>query len=82
LAAIAEGDGGSLRSRPLTKCHSGYTTYATHFPNLEGKSVSISLVLNKNLPQTPFHLTEKIITHYVDSKMNKIAIASDHAGFE
>lgn len=46
----------------------GYTTYATHFPNLEGKSVSISLVLNRTLAQTPFGLNEKIIAQYVDSK--------------
>jgi len=46
----------------------GYTTYATHFPNLEGESVSISLVLNKTLPQTPFGLAQKIIAHYTDSK--------------
>ena len=46
----------------------GYTTYATHFPNLDGKRVSISLVLNKTLPQTPFGLAEKIIAHYVKSK--------------
>ncbi len=46
----------------------GYTTYATHFPNLEGESVSISLVLNRTLPKTPFGLAERIIAHYVDSR--------------
>jgi len=46
----------------------GYTTYATHFPDLEGNRVTISLVLNNSLPQTPFDLVNSIATHYIDSK--------------
>ena len=44
----------------------GYTTYATHFPNLRGKRVSIAIVLNKSMPQTPFSLANDIINHYVE----------------
>ena len=50
----------------------GYTTYATHYPNVVGNSVSISLVLNRSLPQTPFSLGDDIISHYTDSQ-NTIA---------
>ncbi len=46
----------------------GYTTFAAHFPDLEDNSVSISLVLNKSMPQTPFALADKIIRHYKENK--------------
>ncbi|MEM7791332.1 MAG: serine hydrolase domain-containing protein [Verrucomicrobiota bacterium] len=46
----------------------GYTTFALHYPKLEGNSVSFSLVLNKNLPQTPFKLMDQIVALYRDSK--------------
>ena len=46
----------------------GYTTYATHFPKLEGHRVSISLVLNKSLPQTPFALAHNLISHYLETQ--------------
>lgn len=45
----------------------GYTTYATHFPNLEGNRVSISLVLNRSMPETPFGLADEIIKQYIES---------------
>lgn len=38
----------------------GYTTYALHYPELNGKAVSICIVLNKSLPQTPFSLADDI----------------------
>ena len=43
----------------------GYTTYATHFSNLKGNHLSVSLVLNKSMPQTPFDLTHEIVEHYL-----------------
>jgi len=46
----------------------GYTTYALHFPDLEGDSVSLSMVLNKSLAQTPFRLADDVIRHYIESK--------------
>lgn len=46
----------------------GYTNYATHFPDLEGNAVSINIVLNKSLAQTPFQLADDITQHYIESK--------------
>ncbi|MDF1811507.1 MAG: serine hydrolase [Verrucomicrobiales bacterium] len=46
----------------------GYTTYAVHFPNLNEKSVSISLVLNRSLPETPFSLADEIVNHYIEAQ--------------
>ncbi|MGJ8678589.1 MAG: GNAT family N-acetyltransferase [Akkermansiaceae bacterium] len=45
----------------------GYTTYATHFPDLKGNAVSISLVINKSLPQTPFNLCDDIVRKYLEA---------------
>ncbi|MDA3872511.1 MAG: serine hydrolase [Kiritimatiellae bacterium] len=47
----------------------GYTTFAIHYPNLEGSSVSVSLVLNKSLPQTPFDLADEIVKHYIETQI-------------
>ena len=44
----------------------GYTTYAMHYPDLDGASFTLSLVLNKSLPQTPFDLADKITRFYLD----------------
>ena len=38
----------------------GYTTYAKHYPNLNGSPFTLSLVLNKTLPTTPFSLADNI----------------------
>ncbi|RYD36989.1 MAG: class A beta-lactamase-related serine hydrolase, partial [Verrucomicrobiaceae bacterium] len=39
----------------------GYTTYARHYPDLMGQPFTLSLVLNKSLPQTPFPLADEIV---------------------
>ncbi len=44
----------------------GYTTYAMHYPDLDGASFTLSLVMNKSLPQTPFDLADKIARFYLD----------------
>ena len=44
----------------------GYTTYARHYPELNGSPFTLSLVLNKTLPQTPFDLTDEIVRSYLD----------------
>ncbi len=44
----------------------GYTTYALHYPTLAGGPFSLSLVLNKSLPQTPFDLADKIARFYLN----------------
>ena len=49
----------------------GYTTFALHYPELDGNSVSFSLVLNKSLPQTPFGLMDQLVMHYKGSKPKK-----------
>ncbi len=46
----------------------GYTTYATHYPDLGGDRVTISLVVNKSLPETPFSLADEIARHYLTSR--------------
>ena len=38
----------------------GYTTYARHYPDHNGKHITIALVVNASLPQTPFELTDQI----------------------
>ena len=43
----------------------GYTTYARHYPELMGVPFTLSLVLNKTLPQTPFDLADDIVLSYV-----------------
>ncbi|MCH2074283.1 MAG: beta-lactamase family protein [Puniceicoccaceae bacterium] len=55
---IAYGHGGS---------GPGYTTYALHYPDLNGNSLSISMVLNRRLPQTPFSLADDITSHYLSA---------------
>lgn len=61
------------RKSPLGKAYGhggggpGYTTYAQHYPDLQGNRVSISLVLNKSLPQTPFDLADDLIRHYLET---------------
>ena len=42
----------------------GYTTYAVHYPNLAGDSVTLSIVLNKSLPETPFSLADDLIRNF------------------
>ncbi len=44
----------------------GYTTYARHYPDLSGVPFTLSLVLNKALPQTPFDLADQIVRSYLD----------------
>ncbi len=44
----------------------GYTTYARHYPDLKGAPFTLSLVLNKTLPQTPFDLADEIVRSYLD----------------
>ena len=44
----------------------GYTTYARHYPDLIGAPFTLSLVLNKTLPQTPFDLADAIVRSYVE----------------
>ncbi len=44
----------------------GYTTYALHYPALAGGPFTLSLVLNKSLPQTPFDLADRIVRFYLD----------------
>lgn len=44
----------------------GYTTYARHYPDLKGAPYTLSLVLNKSLPQTPFDLADEIVRYYLD----------------
>lgn len=46
----------------------GYTTYALHYPALAGNKVSIAMVLNKSLPETPFRLTNQLVRHYLDTR--------------
>ena len=46
----------------------GYTTYAVHYPDLEGHSFTVSLVLNKSLPQTPFGLADEIVMNYIETR--------------
>jgi len=43
----------------------GYTTYARHYPALNGSPFTISLVLNKTLPTTPFDLADEIVRAYI-----------------
>ncbi len=38
----------------------GYTTYARHYPDLNGSPFTLSFVLNKTLPTTPFTLADNI----------------------
>ncbi|MEO5715071.1 MAG: serine hydrolase domain-containing protein [Luteolibacter sp.] len=45
----------------------GYTTYARHYPDLKGCPFTLSLVLNKSLPQTPFDLADEMVRSYVGS---------------
>jgi D-alanyl-D-alanine carboxypeptidase len=44
----------------------GYTTYARHYPDLKGASFTLSLVLNKTLPQTPFDLADDVVRSYLN----------------
>jgi D-alanyl-D-alanine carboxypeptidase len=44
----------------------GYTTYARHYPDLKGRPFTLSLVLNKTLPQTPFDLADDIVRSCLD----------------
>lgn len=39
----------------------GYTTYARHYPQLGGRPVTLSLVLNKTHSQQPFDLVDEIV---------------------
>ena len=39
----------------------GYTTLARHYPQLNGGPLTLSLVLNKSLPQTPFALADALV---------------------
>lgn len=39
----------------------GYTTYARHYPDLDGRPFTLALVLNKSLPRTPFDLADEIV---------------------
>ena len=48
----------------------GYTTYARHYPDLNGSPFTLSLVLNKTLPQTPFDLADNIVRSYVEWGLN------------
>lgn len=51
----------------------GYTTYARHYPNLNGSSFTISLVLNKTLPTTPFDLADEIVHAYIENKQYNVS---------
>ena len=44
----------------------GYTTYARHYPALQGAPFTLSLVLNKTLPTTPFDLADEIVGSFLD----------------
>jgi len=46
----------------------GYSTYAVHYPDLNGSSFTVSLVLNKNLPQFPFGLPDEIVRNYIETR--------------
>ena len=61
----------NVRNDPLGEAYGhggggpGYTTYARHYPDLKGSSFTISLVLNKTLPTTPFSLADEIVRAYI-----------------
>ena len=38
----------------------GYTTYARHYPDYDGKQITIALVVNASLDRTPFELADEI----------------------
>jgi D-alanyl-D-alanine carboxypeptidase len=38
----------------------GYTTYARHYPDVNGQQQSIAIVVNTSLPTTPFDLADEI----------------------
>jgi D-alanyl-D-alanine carboxypeptidase len=42
----------------------GYTTYVRHYPVLEGHTFTLSLVLNRTLPATPFDLADTLVRAY------------------
>lgn len=53
----------------------GYTTYAKHYPNLLGASFTLTLVLNKTIPATPFSLADDIVHEFVNLNKSKQAIS-------
>ena len=61
----------NVRNAPLGEAYGhggggpGYTTYARHYPALNGSPFTISLVLNKTLPTTPFDLADEIVRAYI-----------------
>ncbi|MCP4706291.1 MAG: beta-lactamase family protein [candidate division Zixibacteria bacterium] len=65
------------RNEPLGEAYGhggggpGYTTYAKHYPNLLGTPFTLSLVLNKTLPSTPFGLADDIINKYIKFKKSE-----------
>lgn len=46
-------------------CGPGYTTYVRHYPKLSGRPFTVSLVLNKGLPRTPFELADAIVQGFL-----------------
>ncbi len=66
------------RNEPLGEAYGhggggpGYTTYAKHYPNLLGTPFTLSLVLNKTLPSTPFELADNIVSKYIKFKELRI----------
>jgi D-alanyl-D-alanine carboxypeptidase len=49
----------------------GYTTYAKHYLSLLGKSFTLSLVVNRTIPSTPFGLADDIISEYIKLKKSE-----------
>lgn len=69
------------RNEPLGEAYGhggggpGYTTYAKHYPNLLGTSFTMSLVLNKTIPSTPFGLADDIVYEYIQQNKNEPGVS-------